>query len=245
MVKFAERTAFVWEMSDKGVRVGDGDDIHDPSAQVRIRRQSRGFLICVPTNYGGRRFDAPCLAYLLRGGGQDILIDTGPGPKARVPQHYTAAEANIDDLLLAELGRLDVDPEAIRIVVLTHLHNDHVGGVPHFPAATFYVQEAELREAAWPVPFQRPIYEVNQRGRRPPWVEILDRMEVPDRGQPDPPRPFDPAAARPHERVTGRAGGHGGGSLSAAGRSDSALRQLARRRRSGGAERQPHRSLCV
>jgi N-acyl homoserine lactone hydrolase len=129
-------------------------------------------------NYGGRRFDAPCLAYLLRGGGQNILIDTGPGPKARVPQHYTAAETDVDDLLLAELGRLGVTPEAIRIVVLTHLHNDHVGGVSHFPDATFYVQETELREAVWPVPFQRPIYEVNQRGRRPPWVEILDRMEV-------------------------------------------------------------------
>ncbi len=129
-------------------------------------------------NYGGRRIDAPCLAYLLRGGGQDILVDTGPGSKARAPQHYTAAEADIDDLLLAELGSLGVDPEAIRIVVLTHLHNDHVGGARHFPAATFYVQEAELREAAWPVSFQRPIYEVNQRGRRPPWVEILDRMEV-------------------------------------------------------------------
>lgn len=64
-----------------------------------------------------------------------------------MPQHYTAAEADIDDLLLAELGRLGVDPEAIRIVVVTHLHNDHVGGVPHFPAATFYMQEAELREA--------------------------------------------------------------------------------------------------
>lgn len=129
-------------------------------------------------NYGGRRFDAPCLAFLLRGGGQDILVDTGPGPKARVPQHYTSAEADIDDLLLAELTRLGVHPEAIRIVILTHLHNDHVGGAANFPNATFHVQETELREAAWPVPFQRPIYEVNQRGRRPPWVEILDRMEV-------------------------------------------------------------------
>jgi N-acyl homoserine lactone hydrolase len=129
-------------------------------------------------DYGGRRFDAPCTAYLLRGDGIDIMVDTGPGPKARAPQHYTAADAGIDDLLLSELSRLGVDPGAIGIVVLTHLHNDHVGGAHHFPRATFYVQEAELREAAWPVPFQRPIYEVNQRGRRPPWVEILDRMEV-------------------------------------------------------------------
>lgn len=129
-------------------------------------------------DYGGRRFDAPCLAFLLRGGGRDILVDTGPGPKVRAPQHYTSADRDVDDLLLAELRRLGVDPLAISMVVLTHLHNDHVGGAHNFPAARFYVQEAELREAVWPVPFQRPIYEVNQRGRRPPWVEILDRMEV-------------------------------------------------------------------
>jgi N-acyl homoserine lactone hydrolase len=35
-----------------------------------------------------------------------------------------------------------------------------------------------LKEAVWPVPFQRPIYETNQRGRTPPWVDILDRMDV-------------------------------------------------------------------
>ena len=116
----------------------------------------------------------PASPFCCAGGGQTILVDTGPGSKARGPHYYTAAEADIDDLLLAELGRLGVAPEAIRIVVLTHLHNDHVGGAAHFPAARFYVQETELREAIWPVPFQRPIYEVNQPGRRPPWVEILD-----------------------------------------------------------------------
>jgi glyoxylase-like metal-dependent hydrolase (beta-lactamase superfamily II) len=129
-------------------------------------------------DYGGRRFDAPCTAWLLRGGSEDILVDTGPGPQTRAPQHYRKDDAAITEHLPNALNKLDSDPARIRTVILTHLHNDHVGGAHLFPNAHFHVQEAELREAVWPVPFQRPIYEINQPGRTPPWTTILDRMTV-------------------------------------------------------------------
>ena len=132
-------------------------------------------------DYAGRRFDAPCIAWLLRcesGNSPDVLVDTGPGPQVRAPQYYTPANVGIAELLPLQLAALGVDPADIRTVVLTHLHNDHVGGAHLFANATFHVQEAELREAVWPVPFQRPIYEVNQPGRLPPWTAILDRMAV-------------------------------------------------------------------
>jgi glyoxylase-like metal-dependent hydrolase (beta-lactamase superfamily II) len=129
------------------------------------------------TNCGGARLDAPCTAWLLRSDHQVILVDAGPGPRSRAPQHYTPGPGP-DDLLLAALAHNGVPPEAIRTVVLTHLHNDHVGGAASLPNAVFHVQAAELREAVWPVPFQRPLYEINQPGQVPAWTAILNRMVV-------------------------------------------------------------------
>ena len=134
------------------------------------------------TPCGDTRIDAPCIAWLLRSHSRTILVDTGPGPRSLAPQHYRPGDP--DDLLPLELARHGVDPLDIDLVILTHLHNDHVGGAIHFPNAVFHVQEQELREAVWPVPFQRPIYEINQRGRVPAWVHILDRVQALDGDSP-------------------------------------------------------------
>lgn len=119
------------------------------------------------------RIDAPCTAWLLQGSGGPVLVDTGPGPRTAAPQHYRPDDP--DDLLPLELARHGIDPLAVQTVILTHLHNDHVGGARLFPRATFHVQVRELQEAVWPVPFQRAIYEVNRPGHLPPWVHILGR----------------------------------------------------------------------
>jgi glyoxylase-like metal-dependent hydrolase (beta-lactamase superfamily II) len=129
---------------------------------------------------GGARLDAPCIAWLLRSETHTLMVDAGPGSRSRAPHCYTECDADTDDLLQYELARAGVDPDSIELVILTHLHNDHVGGARLFRNARFHVQELELKEAVWPVPFQRPIYETNQRGKTPPWTDILDRMIVAD-----------------------------------------------------------------
>lgn len=124
------------------------------------------------------RIDAPCIAWLLLGPGGPLMVDTGPGNRFKAPQHYLPTDA--DDLLPLELARHGIEPADIRTVVMTHLHNDHVGGAGHFPDAMFHVQRQELHEATSPVPFQRPIYETGRRGHIPPWARILDRAIVHD-----------------------------------------------------------------
>ena len=61
------------------------------------------------------------------------------------------------DGLLASLEALQIAPEEITRVVLTHLHQDHAGGctvqaddayLPAFPNATYYVQKGEWDDAA-------------------------------------------------------------------------------------------------
>jgi len=42
------------------------------------------------------------------------------------------------------LRRLGVDSQGVRLVILTHLHYDHVGNLEKFPAATFVVGEEEM-----------------------------------------------------------------------------------------------------
>jgi glyoxylase-like metal-dependent hydrolase (beta-lactamase superfamily II) len=45
------------------------------------------------------------------------------------------------------LRMLGVDAATVRDVVITHLHYDHVGNFDLFPAATFHLQDEELRYA--------------------------------------------------------------------------------------------------
>lgn len=79
-------------------------------------------------------------AYVVNTGDRLALIDTGLGPApgfgpdlGRLPKNLAAA---------------GVDPAAIDVVVLTHLHPDHVGGLapagrPAFPNAQLVVSEAD------------------------------------------------------------------------------------------------------
>jgi glyoxylase-like metal-dependent hydrolase (beta-lactamase superfamily II) len=43
------------------------------------------------------------------------------------------------------LRGLGIDSEEVPLLILTHLHYDHVGNLEKFPAATFVVQEEEMR----------------------------------------------------------------------------------------------------
>ena len=45
------------------------------------------------------------------------------------------------------LAALGIDSTTVEHVVITHLHYDHCGGAEDFPAATFYLQDREMRYA--------------------------------------------------------------------------------------------------
>lgn len=99
------------------------------------------------------QLDANCL--LVRTGDELILIDTGNGPK------LNEKERDIYDLtpgeaLLENLAAEGVRPEDVTMVLLSHLHMDHVGGatrlagdevIPAFPNARFVVQRREWEDA--------------------------------------------------------------------------------------------------
>jgi glyoxylase-like metal-dependent hydrolase (beta-lactamase superfamily II) len=111
--------------------------------------------------------DLNCL--LIRSEGKNILVDTGLG------DHLTDKQRQIYDLvrenggLPEELARLGVTPEAIDIVINTHLHADHCGGnttyrakdgelVPTFSNAEYWIQRLEWADAAFPNERTRAAY---------------------------------------------------------------------------------------
>jgi len=101
----------------------------------------------------------PVPVWLIEGAGKTILIDTGLGDIDEVGTMQSrygvdfVATRNSDQDLVAGLARHGVTPADIDIVVLTHLHFDHIGNNHLFPRAKFYVQRDELPQGIAPPSF--------------------------------------------------------------------------------------------
>ena len=75
-----------------------------------------------PQIFAESRWRIPCTSYLLRSGGETVLVDTGVGPAG-----LWGWDAEFEEGLLPALAGAGVQPEDVDIVFLTHLHIDHVG----------------------------------------------------------------------------------------------------------------------
>ena len=98
---------------------------------------------------GGEEPAIPIHAFLLDTPAGKILFDTGCHPQAMegawpaqmCTNPYVPGEGG---KLLERLEQIGVKPEDISIVVASHLHLDHAGGIYLFPKAKVYVQQQEL-----------------------------------------------------------------------------------------------------
>lgn len=117
----------------------------------------------------------------IKGQGMEMLFDTGhtyfdfgtTGRRGKVYNHIDPKTS---------LGRLNVNPKDIQIIVLSHLHWDHANGIAAFPNATIYIQKREIEFAAGLAPqwgyTRRAIFaddvikivELNWRGK----VKVVD-----------------------------------------------------------------------
>ncbi len=88
--------------------------------------------------------DTPFAFVFARNGTRNILIDTGfmrEGIGAEMSERFGVPEWISPVRLLAEL---DVQPEDITDILLSHAHFDHAGSVHKFPNARIFIQKAEL-----------------------------------------------------------------------------------------------------
>lgn len=96
---------------------------------------------------------------LVKTKGENILIDAGMGD-ALSEKHKKIYGIEKPSNLEGKLSKLDLTPEDIDLVILTHLHADHSGGVvkldkagkkiPRFPNARHIVQIKEWNDAMSP-----------------------------------------------------------------------------------------------
>jgi glyoxylase-like metal-dependent hydrolase (beta-lactamase superfamily II) len=78
----------------------------------------------------------------VRNDERTVLVDTG--------FDHPAAQARGRELLrhpVTALRELGIEPEAVRDVVVTHLHYDHAGNLAAFPNALFHLQDSEMAYA--------------------------------------------------------------------------------------------------
>jgi len=86
-----------------------------------------------------RQFAIPCMIWLIRGDGRNILVDSGFYREQFFKQWKVTDFEKPSDTL----KRLNLKPEDITDLVLTHMHWDHADGVDLFPKARVWIQKAE------------------------------------------------------------------------------------------------------
>ena len=87
-----------------------------------------------------RKLDIAMMFWLVRAGGRDILVDSGFYREQFFQQWHVKDFVKPSEAL----ARLDVKPEDITDVIVTHMHWDHADGMDLFPKAKIWLQKDEL-----------------------------------------------------------------------------------------------------
>jgi N-acyl homoserine lactone hydrolase len=119
------------------------------TGRVRPKRATRGVRRYLPGGWSDETL--PVNVFVVRHPDGLLLFDTGQTPRAARPGYHPGWHPFLR-LARFELEPSDeiggrVDPAAIRWVVLSHLHTDHIGGVGAFPAAEVIVSRVEWERA--------------------------------------------------------------------------------------------------
>lgn len=113
----------------------------------------RQFIFAVQ---GTEPLTLPIRAFVITHPRGDVLVDSGlPLEAIEDPDHwswlqYATWSATPANHVRAQIETAGLDPAAIRYVVQSHLHYDHIGGIGHFPGAQFIVHRREWQYAHQP-----------------------------------------------------------------------------------------------
>ena len=132
---------------------------------VRVRTLTCGFLTSdaggmVPGQVGTMRM--PVGAFLIEHADGTAVFDTGMHPELATTKDRMGVTADLFEVELSEassvagqLAERELGPEAIDLVIVSHLHFDHCGGLGLLPDARLLVQRAE-----WAAAFDGPLVEL-------------------------------------------------------------------------------------
>ncbi len=121
-------------------------------------------------NYYGQKVDIPYIVWRVEGAGKNILIDAGCSAadyyrviKGQTKDQFVAGGErfkDVQDVTSFEdgLAAWGLKPDDIDVILLTHLHWDHIMNAGKCKNAKLVVQEAEWRVALNPHPTQTFAY---------------------------------------------------------------------------------------
>lgn len=137
--------------------------------------QPMGCIFYGQWNAGTRMF-AYSYVY-LEGNGRKILVDVGHDNRSSnkaFNDENDIVDYQYPDAILA---KVDVTPEDIDTVILTHAHYDHAGAARWFPNATFYLQRREL-ETSVEVLGAAPLFDSLIKALDPADVDMLSELQA-------------------------------------------------------------------
>lgn len=125
----------------------------------------------------GIGLNSPLFAFLVGGGGQNILFDCGPaGPELAPTKTHRKITDHVS--LKARLAEHGLAPQDIDAVVVSHLHWDHSYCLELFPHVPIYVQAAEIEYALNPLPCDLHNYNVKDGNGLPQWLDGYESMQI-------------------------------------------------------------------
>ncbi len=89
----------------------------------------------------GEKITIAMVVWLIRGGGRNILFDSGYHRDTFL-KHFPSTEYIRPDEAVKLAG---LKPEEITDIVISHSHWDHLGGIDLFPKAAVWIQKDEFR----------------------------------------------------------------------------------------------------
>ena len=93
--------------------------------------------------YGDRKIEFVYSAYLIKHGNDYMLWDTG---------HATGSPKAAKMSVVEQLAQLNVKPEQIKYIGISHYHGDHTGQVSSFPGSTVLIGKGDWAAITSPKP---------------------------------------------------------------------------------------------
>lgn len=99
--------------------------------------------------------------WIFRSAEQTIVIDTGFSPQAAIARKRQPVVAPAD-----ALARLGIDPNEVKLLVLTHAHYDHAGNLDLYPNAKIVMSRKEFE------------FWGTNMGKRPQYGHHIDPLDI-------------------------------------------------------------------